>query len=718
MAVAYGQSTSATLSGTVADVQGGVVPNASVTVTNTATGLQRQATTSNEGTFTIPLLPPAAYTVLVERQGFATAKLNDVVLNVNANVTLNIQLNVGQVGETVTVEDASLINAETAAVSTVVDRQFVENIPLNGRSFQSLIALTPGIVFTGAAPNTGSGGTGQFSVNGQRSDANSFNVDGVSANFGTSPGSFLGTQGAGNIGGTTALGTTQSLASVDAVQEFRVQTSTYSAEFGRQPGGQISIVTRSGTNGFHGLLFEYVRNDKFDANDWFANRNGQPRPPERQNDFGGTFSGPLHLPRFGEGGPAYYNGKDKTFFFFSYEGLRLRLPRFALTNVPTLCLRGKGSCGPGQVAAPAGLQPILNAFPTPNGRDLGNGFAEFTTSYTDPSTLDATGIRIDHNLTQNWNLFGRYNDVPSVRGTRDIINLAQLSTSLQHVRTVTLGLNGVLSARSTNEFRFNYTTNPAALKRASQALYGATPIVITDLLPPQFITPTATSFVVFDFPGLTAGSFNTQLGITGGLVQNQKLINVTDNYSMVRGDHRFKFGIDWREVKPQADANSSRVDVFFLTSQSVLNNSATQANISGSRVVNPIFKNFSAYGQDSWKVSRSLTLDFGVRWDVNPAPGEADGNVPLAVDDITNLATMQLAPYGTKAWATTYNNFAPRIGVAYQLSQKAGRETVVRGGFGVFYDTGNAQGASQFSGRYKQLTKSNLVKSADNENSN
>ncbi|MGI8741996.1 MAG: carboxypeptidase regulatory-like domain-containing protein [Bryobacteraceae bacterium] len=692
--LALGQSTSATITGQVADPSKAVLQRAAVRAINNNTNVRYEALTNQSGTYLIPSMPPGDYRIEVEKTGFRTIVKPDIILHVQDTIELNFEMAVGSASETVTVEGgAPLVNAESASVSTVVDRQFVENIPLNGRTFQSLIALTPGIVFTGQPPNTGSGGTGQFSVNGQRSDANSFNVDGVSANFGTSPGSFLGTQGAGNIGGTTALGTTQSLASADAIQEFRVQTSTYSAEFGRQPGGQISIVTRSGTNSFHGLLFDYLRNDKFDANDWFANSNGQPRPPERQNDFGGTFGGPVRI-------PFLYNGKDKTFFFFSYEGLRLRLPKFALTNVPTLCLRGKGGCGSGQLAAPAALQPILNSFPAPNGRDLGNGFAEFSTSYTDPSSLDATGIRIDHNLTQNWNLFGRYNDVPSVKGTRGTFDLSVLSTSPQHARTLTLGLNGVLSPRSTNEFRFNYTSNTAASKTTPQALYGATPVAISDLLPPQFFTPTAGGFVVFDFPGLTAGSFNTQLGFLGGLLQDQRLINVTDNFSLIRGDHHFKFGIDWREIKPHADTNSSRVDVFFLAAQSVFDNSATQANISGSRVVNPIFKNFSAYGQDSWKVSRRLTLDLGVRWDVNPAPGEASGNLPLAVKDVSNLATLELAPYGTKTWATTYNNFAPRVGAAYQLSQHARRETVVRGGFGIFYDTGNAQGASGFAGRY------------------
>ncbi len=298
-ALAHAQSATATLSGTVTDEQGGVVADASVTATNTATGLQRQATTSSEGTFTISLLPPSAYTVLVERLGFATAKLGDVVLNVNDNVALNIQLKVGQVGEVVTVEGgAPLIQTELAEVSTVVDRQFVENLPLNGRSFQALIALTPGVVQTKASGSN----PGQFSVNGQRADANNFTVDGVGANIGHS--TFNGAIGSsgGSVPGLTAVGGTNNLISIDALQEFKIQTSTYSPEFGRSPGGQVSLITRSGTNEFRGTLFEYFRNDALDANDWFANSRGLKRPPLRQNNFGGVFGGPLLLPRFGEGG--------------------------------------------------------------------------------------------------------------------------------------------------------------------------------------------------------------------------------------------------------------------------------------------------------------------------------------------------------------------------------------------------------------------------------
>src|SRR4029077_14594089 len=190
--------------------------------------------------------------------------------------------------ESITVEaGAPLVNTESAAVSTVIDRTFVEDLPLNGRSFQTLIMLTPGVVVTATAFDD----QGQFSVNGQRADANYFTVDGVSANFGVTGYPVLVQSAGGALPALGVSGGTNSLVSVDAVQEFRIQTSSFAPEFGRTPGGQISIVTRSGTNAFHGTLFEYLRNDALDANDWFANSRGLKKPALRQNDFGGVLSG-------------------------------------------------------------------------------------------------------------------------------------------------------------------------------------------------------------------------------------------------------------------------------------------------------------------------------------------------------------------------------------------------------------------------------------------
>jgi hypothetical protein len=188
----------------------------------------------------------------------------------------------------------------------------------------------------------------------------------------------------------SAFGGTSNLVTLDALEEFRIQTSTFAPEYGRTPGAQISVVTKSGTNAFHGTAFEYLRNDKLDANDWFANANALPKPELRQNDFGGVLGGPTE--------------KNKLFFFFSYEGLRVRLPKVANTYVPSVASRQDG---------PATVQPLLKAFPLPNGPDLGDGTAAFSASYSDPSTVDSYGVRIDYLLSPKFVFFGRYNDAPS-----------------------------------------------------------------------------------------------------------------------------------------------------------------------------------------------------------------------------------------------------------------------------------------------------------------
>ena len=306
----FAQSATATLTGTVTDETGAVVAGATITVTDSAKQLERQITTNSDGFFILPQLLPSHYKIKVQRTGFATAELPDVVLNVGDQSSIRIQLKVAQVGETVTITDAMVVS-DSPAVATLVNRQFVENQPLNGRSFQTLVELSPGVVLTPSNLVT----PGQFSVNGQRASSNYFTVDGVSANFGSTASTTLYETAGGGVPAYSSQGSTASLASVDAVQEFSIQTSTYAPEFGRQTGAQVQLVTRSGTNDWHGSLFEYLRNDKFDANNFFANARGLARPPIRQNDFGGVVGGPMHLPKqvFG---PLGYDGRNRTFFFF------------------------------------------------------------------------------------------------------------------------------------------------------------------------------------------------------------------------------------------------------------------------------------------------------------------------------------------------------------------------------------------------------------------
>jgi len=364
------QSTNASLNGRITDPSKGAIADAKIAAVSAGTNIRYETTTNTSGEYYLPNLPPGLYRIDIEKPGLKKLIKPDVILHVQDALAIDFEMTLGSASESITVEaGARLLNTESATVSTVIDRTIVEDIPLNGRSFQTLIQLTPGVVVTPTALDN----QGQFSVNGQRADANYFTVDGVSANFGVTGFFPLLQSGSGALPALTASGGTNGLVSVDALQEFRIQTSSFAPEFGRTPGGQISIVTRSGTNRFHGTLFEYFRNDVLDARDWFANFNNLAKPEERQNDFGGVFGGPII--------------KDKTFFFFSYEGLRLRQPVTQTTAVPDAASRQQ---------APAAMQPFLNAYPVANGPQGGVGLAQFNASYSNPSSLDAYSIRVDH----------------------------------------------------------------------------------------------------------------------------------------------------------------------------------------------------------------------------------------------------------------------------------------------------------------------------------
>lgn len=307
--VGRAQSIQASLTGRVTDPSTAVIVDATITAICGDTNIRYAATTNAAGEYYLANLPPRSYRIEVEKAGFRTLVKPDVVLHVQDALQLDFEMMLGSVSEIITIEaGAPLVNTTSGTVSTVIDRTFVDNLPLNGRSFQTLIMLTPGTVVTPTAFND----QGQFSVNGQRADANYFMVDGVSANFGVTGYFPMMQTASGALPALSASGGTNSLVSVDAMQEFRIQTSSFAPEFGRTPGGQISIVTRSGTNAFRGSVFEYFRTDALDAKDWFVNFNGLPKPEQRLSDFGGVLGGPLR--------------PDKTFFFYSHEGLRLHQP--------------------------------------------------------------------------------------------------------------------------------------------------------------------------------------------------------------------------------------------------------------------------------------------------------------------------------------------------------------------------------------------------------
>src|SRR5712664_2295083 len=271
------ESTNASPTGRITDPSKALICDPKIAAISTGTNLRYETATNASGEYYLENLPPNPYRLEIEKPGFKKLIKSDVILHVQDALEINFEMTVGSASETITVEGgAPLVNTESATVSTVIDRTFVESLPLNGRSFQTLILLTPGVVVTPTAFDD----QGQFSVNGQRADANYFTLDGVSANFGVTGYFPLVQSGGGALPALSASGGTNSLVSVEAMQEFRVQTSSFAPEFGRTPGGQISIVTRSGTNQFHGTAFEYFRNDVLDANDWFSNRFHDPAPAE------------------------------------------------------------------------------------------------------------------------------------------------------------------------------------------------------------------------------------------------------------------------------------------------------------------------------------------------------------------------------------------------------------------------------------------------------
>jgi hypothetical protein len=658
------QSPNGNINGLVTDPANSVIVGAEIVAVNDVTGVKYTTKTNPEGIYVLPNLPPGPYRIQVSKVGFKTIIKPDIILNVQDALSLSFTLPVGAVMEVVTIQGgASLINTESAAVSTVVDRQFAENLPMNGRSFQTLIELTPGVIPSTSNSSDG----GQFNINGQRASSNYWMVDGVSANVGIAAFAVPGNGFSGSLGGFSAMGGTNSLVSVDAMQEFRIQTSGYAPEFGRTPGGQISIATRSGTNWFHGTLFDYVRNDVFDANNWFADNSGEPKPKERQNDFGGTISGPIL--------------KNRTFFFFSYEGLRLRLPQTLLTTVPDLAAR--------QNASPA-LQPFFNAFPAPNGPDdTANGLAQFNASFSNPASLDAYSLRLDHRVRDNLTLFGRYNYSPSnitQRGAGGAQALSVLFPSKITTQTGTVAAVLLISSKASNDLRVNFSKTDA-FNAFRMDQFGSAVPVTNSQFPSGFDFNNASLF--FDIFSLTHGAY--EVGISAQNAQRQ--FNIIDTIELQIGSHSIKAGVDYRRLRPHYGPGTYSQGVFFNDVPSAESGNASFALFGSQIPVSFRFQNLGLYAQDTWRLNSRLNLTYGLRWDVDfvPSPIDAPAMVSVSGFNLQDLSHLAVNPPATPPFKTTFDNVAPRIGWAYQLHRSPDFQTVVRGGFGVFYDLATSE---------------------------
>jgi hypothetical protein len=651
----FAQTEDARISGRVTDQSDAVIVGSECKITNIETNASITTFTNDDGIYVIVGLRPATYRLTIQKEGFRTVVQPNLQLFVQDAVNENFTLALGLRSETINVDSHTAgLQTDSAAVSTVVDQQFVDNMPLNGRSFQALITLAPGVVFTSQNE-----GAGQFSVNGQRSDANYFMVDGVSANFGVQVG-YLGQALGGAIPAFTSQGGTNGFVSVDDMQEFRIQTSSYEAEFGRTPGAQVSIVTKSGTNQFHGTAYDYLRNDIFDARNYF-DAPPLPKPPLRQNDFGGTFGGPIL--------------KDKTFFFLSYEGLRLRLPQTAEGTFYTPSARA--------AVAPA-YQPLVSALPLPDPNaplidpscdNITNPcVANITAAYSNPSNLNATSIRIDHNLTKKITLFARYSHAPSYDATRRWEEVAYSNVDMD---ALTAGATISLGPSTLNDFRANWSRNAATYTNTLTPFLGAVVPPSSGLFPSSSPYSPATDQALVLFPD---SFMEVRQGRLYDDVEQQ--LNFVDTLSWVFGTHQFKFGIDYRRLTPTATEGGGYAlfpSSFALLAAGTVDSALLSAGDPFSVSVN----NYSLFAQDTWKTTSHLTFNYGLRWEINTPPVSATSGQPLYVTQgIFDSNPLAVVPGAL--WHTRFDYFAPRIGAAYQITPK----TVVRGGFGLYYDLG------------------------------
>lgn len=648
----------AQVSGLVTDAQGGVIEGAQLTLRDLDRGLERVTRSTAAGLFLFDLTPPGTYRLEARRDGFEPAVRERFRVNINDQLNLRFELQVAGRADMVTVSAAADLIGDSPVVRTLVDRQFISNQPLNGRSLQSLIGLTPGVTMTGASLPT----PGQFSVNGQRASSNAFMVDGVSANFGTSASVTPYEPIGGTVPALSALGSTASLASLEALEEFSIQTSTYAPEFGRQPGAQVSLVTRSGSNEWHGSLFHFFRNDKLDANDWFANANGLPRQALRQNDFGGTFGGPIR--------------RNRTFFFASHESMLVRSPFVTPPlEVPSILAREQ---------ATGVLRDLLNAFPLPAAAPFaGNPLSTpYIATVSNPASLIATSLRVDHALSDRWTAFGRFNIAPSDNRERGKwCATSCISVTDVDVDTWTGGLMGNLAPGLTADLRVNFSRSTTRLYYEMDNYGGAVVPPLSSLYPS--FTDGSKGYIYIE---LDPGGANT---LSDGLFaeNRQRQAQAAGTIGWFTGRHNFRFGYDYRRLTPQSDSGSYRRQFRFTSVAQLAGGIAPSAAIIAPDIIfEPTFENHSAFIQDTWRATPRLTLTYGARWEIVPSPGERNGNHPRTVLNLDQPERLEIAPRGSNFYQTQWTNWAPRAGFAYRLNDSG--SWVLRGGWGLFYDLG------------------------------
>ncbi|MBS1797290.1 MAG: TonB-dependent receptor [Acidobacteria bacterium] len=700
----FGQGTTGQISGTVTDQNGAVVSGATVKVTSLETNLSRSVTTSGDGVYSFQLLPPARYAVEVTAAGFKTYKA-EVAVNITQTTTFDVQVSVGDIGDVVTVE-APLAQVETSQTGRVVTGETLRQIPLPTRNFQQLLTLSPGAQSSLSNSTELGRGDATISVNGQRTTSNSVRINGVDANS-------IGTNSTPNI----------AVPATDSLQEFIVQTSLYDASNGRNAGGNVEAVTRSGSNDLHGNVYYFLRNKALNANEPFIKARGLQRPVATRNQYGATLGGRVV--------------KDRVFFFGSYQGTRER-NGVSLTNSLTSPIVPAGLTDSNRTAA--GLSatfgiPVANISPVAvnilNARLASGGFAipsSGVASAPNPLatvTVPQSGIsrfrenqfnlngdfifNDKHNLSakffvaDNPTFQANYNFAGLGNGERQLIGFGGDLTIKQKLYSITDTY--IISSNIVNQAKFGF--NRLRVTSTPEEPFTAASLGITNPLAGQFAgAPTIRVLgadSAFFFGGSTLADQSSRInGYTFG-----------DTLSWTVGNHRLRFGGEYRKSTVKFYFNAfSRGQLLFASFKDFLTGGslsfATLTNglsLIGSGTFDRSFRVSDANGfvQDDWRVNSRLTFNFGLRYDFYGLPVDVKGRLVNLLPEqlrIGTTAAPALPPNGivqadggqiagvptvTKTLVPVdKNNFAPRIGFSYLLDEKL--NLVVRGGYGIYYD--------------------------------
>ena len=617
----------------------GAGAGAAVTVLNEDSGFRRGTESQPDGGYSVGSLEPGWYKVTVRKEGFRTMIRFHVRLDSGQPARADFALSLGSVQETITVEGSPVPPSRgDVSVATQLTRLDIEHLPLNGRGLLALTEFAPGATIVPATR----GDAGQFVAGGQRPNSNFFSIDGISANNGVSAGGLPAQTAGGALPAMSAFGSLDSLISLEAAQEVRLQTSTGPADFGKLPGAVISVSSRAGSDEFHGAASYSFRHELMSANNWFANQAGEPRASQRENSLDLTLGGPVR--------------RNRTFFFLSYERMTLRQPFAWFEAVPSL---------QGRANAPQWAQPALQLFPEPNGPSLGHGLAQWNGTTSRPGNLDAGSVRIDHAIASKVTLFGRYSDSPSDNqfGSVQVNRLDFRSWS------GTMGLNVRAAPETVVDFRVNESVSSADSVWSGNS--GCE------------LGPLASSFLGSGSPcdWLVRFSISGVGQIVSGREgeRRQRQFEFLQSASWKRGGHSLRLGTDYLRIVPIRRDSDGTLSLI-ADSLAALNNAgsfwfARSPLQSGSTLV----REFSAWVHDTWQVGRRLTLVTGLRWEYSPAPMPASGA------NFFNPSTNTVDTDHRSLWPRTFTNFAPRLGIAFSPF-RSGR-TVLRAGGGLYYDS-------------------------------